>query len=355
MKRFVAPPAIFACLCLSAVLLPAAAPAAVGQVLRTPPLLALGQTLPAARSGRTYLWTLKVEGGKPPYRCVPQNLGIGTLALTTSCKITGRAPVVRSMSVTGPFRFKVQDSSTPKKTSEFPSMNFTVLGPPMAKPTPTPTPTPTPARDFALTVSPTTLNVTAGGPAASTVVTDTRSGFNGSIHHSVTTPPAGVTISWGTFVHGSTTMSVTADSTAKSGTTTLTITATGGSITHTSTVTLVVTGAPVATNFSGTWTGTYTGSLLGQGCKIATAGNITLQLTQTGSSVTGTIVWQEGSLTWDPTTCAVTSRSDAYSNISGTVTGTTLSAGTWNLQLSGNSLSGAYQGSSSSATISVHR
>jgi len=31
----------------------------------TPPLGALGQTLPAARSGKTYLWTLKGDGGKP--------------------------------------------------------------------------------------------------------------------------------------------------------------------------------------------------------------------------------------------------------------------------------------------------
>jgi hypothetical protein len=95
--------------------------------------------LPAAKSGQTYLWALKVDGGVPPYRCIPQKLGIGTLALTTACKITGTAPVVQSMSVTGPFHFKVQDSSSPKKTSEFPSMNFTVLGPP-APATPPPAP-----------------------------------------------------------------------------------------------------------------------------------------------------------------------------------------------------------------------
>ncbi len=98
----------------------------------SPPLGALGQTLPAARSGQSYSWKLKVEGGTPPYRCVEKKLDLGTLTLTTRCEITGIAPVVDSESVTGPFTFTVSDSSSPKKTANFPPMNFTVL------PTPSP-------------------------------------------------------------------------------------------------------------------------------------------------------------------------------------------------------------------------
>ena len=102
-------------------------PISANAATHSPPLAALAQTLPAARSGQTYLWKLKVEGGTPPYHCVPKSLDLGTLALRTTCEITGTAPVVSSESITGPFHFKVQDSSSPKKTAEFPSMNFTVL------------------------------------------------------------------------------------------------------------------------------------------------------------------------------------------------------------------------------------
>lgn len=130
MKAVSARPAIaLAFLCVPAVLFPGTAPATVNAPGKGPGLIALGQTLPAARSGQTYLWTLKVEGGTPPYRCVAQKLGLGTLVLTSACKITGIAPVVEIMSVTGPFRFKVADSSSPKKTAEFPNMNFTVVAP----------------------------------------------------------------------------------------------------------------------------------------------------------------------------------------------------------------------------------
>ena len=94
---------------------------------RVPPLVAEATNLPAARSGQTYLWKLRVEGGTPPYRCVKKKLDLGTLGLTTDCEITGRAPVVDSESVTGPFVFTVRDSSSPKKKANFPQMNFTVL------------------------------------------------------------------------------------------------------------------------------------------------------------------------------------------------------------------------------------
>jgi len=129
-KRYSGPAAIVgAALALSFVLFPAAAPGTVHINLGRTPLTPLTHSLPAARSGQPYLWTLKAEGGTPPYHCLPKSLGVGTIKLLRSCKITGVAPVVASMRVTGPFLFKVQDSSSPKKTSQFLTMNFTVRGP----------------------------------------------------------------------------------------------------------------------------------------------------------------------------------------------------------------------------------
>jgi hypothetical protein len=92
-------------------------------------LNALAPGLPSAKSGETYLWKLRVEGGTPPYKCTPVSLGIGSLHLSTNCTITGTAPVVksRSPSITGPFLFKVTDSSKPPKTAEFPTTNFSTV------------------------------------------------------------------------------------------------------------------------------------------------------------------------------------------------------------------------------------
>lgn len=104
-------------------------PAAAAVTPHSPPLKAPRQTPPAASSGQPYLWKLTVEGGTPPYRCIKKKLELGTLELNAACQITGRAPVVHSKSVTGPFRFVVQDSSRPRKTAVFPSMSFTVLAP----------------------------------------------------------------------------------------------------------------------------------------------------------------------------------------------------------------------------------
>jgi len=108
-KRYSGPAAIVgAALALSFVLFPAAAPGTVHINLGRTPLTPLTHSLPAARSGQPYLWTLKAEGGTPPYHCLPKSLGVGTIKLLRSCKITGVAPVVASMRVTGPFLFKVQ-------------------------------------------------------------------------------------------------------------------------------------------------------------------------------------------------------------------------------------------------------
>lgn len=98
---------------------------AAGRAPAVPPLAPITSSLPAAMSGQAYSATLSAEGGTKPYRCAPESLGVGTIKLLASCVISGTAPTVHSQSVTGPFRFKLSDSSKPPKTIEFPSMNFT--------------------------------------------------------------------------------------------------------------------------------------------------------------------------------------------------------------------------------------
>jgi len=98
------------------------------QVRSTSPLTPVTKSLPAARSDKSYLATLTAERGTRPYRCAPKSLHVGSLALLPNCEITGTALTVKSESITGPFIFKLTDSSNPPKTIEFPSMNFTVVG-----------------------------------------------------------------------------------------------------------------------------------------------------------------------------------------------------------------------------------
>lgn len=115
-------------------------------------IVPLTTSLPAARSGQPYFWALRAEGGIKPYRCTYLNLHIGTLVLNTLCQITGRAPVVRSETITGPFIFKLHDRSKPPKTIEFSPMNFTVV----ARATTPPTTTTTTTTDSTTTTSTTT-------------------------------------------------------------------------------------------------------------------------------------------------------------------------------------------------------
>src|SRR4051812_23080921 len=117
MKRYTGPAAIVvAALALSLVLFPAVAPAAV-HVPFAGSLTPLTFSLPAAKSGERYLWTLRAEGCVGGCVCVPQALHVGSLALTAGCQIIGTAPVVEDRSDTGPFYFKMSDHSIPPKTA----------------------------------------------------------------------------------------------------------------------------------------------------------------------------------------------------------------------------------------------
>lgn len=139
-------------------------------------------SLPAARSGQPYFWALKAEGGVKPYRCTPLNLHLGTLALNVLCQITGRAPVVESESITGPFIFKLHDNSKPPKTIEFSPMNFTTL------PRATPPPSTTTSTTTTSTTSTTTTTIAqpaikgtwTGSTGSQIVIQASGSGFVGS-------------------------------------------------------------------------------------------------------------------------------------------------------------------------------
>jgi hypothetical protein len=108
--------------------------------------------------------------------------------------------------------------------------------------------------DFALSASPTSLSVTQGSSATSTISTSVSNGFNSSVALSISGLPSGVTASFSpTSIaapgSGSSTLTFTASSTATTGTFNTTVTATGGGITHTTVIPVTV-NAATAPNFT---------------------------------------------------------------------------------------------------------
>jgi hypothetical protein len=108
--------------------------------------------------------------------------------------------------------------------------------------------------DFTVSAAPTSLSVSQGSSATTTISTSGSGGFNSAVSLSASGMPAGVTASFspasiaapGT---GNSTLTFTASSTATTGTFNATVTATGGGLTHT--VTIPVTVNAVATpNFT---------------------------------------------------------------------------------------------------------
>jgi hypothetical protein len=108
--------------------------------------------------------------------------------------------------------------------------------------------------DFALSASPTSLSVTQGSSASSTVSTSVSNGFNSSVALSISGLPSGVTASFSPASiaapgSGSSTLTFTASSTATTGTFNTTVNATGGGITHTTVIPVTV-NAATAPNFT---------------------------------------------------------------------------------------------------------
>ena len=101
--------------------------------------------------------------------------------------------------------------------------------------------------DFAVSASPSTQTVSAGGSTTYTVNVGAVNGFTGSVSLSASGLPSGATASFSPSSVsglGSSTLTVTTTSSTPIGSPTLTITGTSGSLVHTATVTLNVTGPP---------------------------------------------------------------------------------------------------------------
>jgi hypothetical protein len=95
--------------------------------------------------------------------------------------------------------------------------------------------------NFSLSASPSSVSVTQGGTATSTITETPSNGFTGSVTLSASGLPSGVTAAFGTNPTTSTSVvTFTASTSATTGTATVTITGTSGTLTHTTTISLTV-------------------------------------------------------------------------------------------------------------------
>ena len=97
--------------------------------------------------------------------------------------------------------------------------------------------------DFTFKASPASLALAWGSSGTSTITTTVSGGFNSAIALSASGMPSGVTVSFSRTIiaapgSGTSTLTITAHSGAKTGSSTITITATGGGVTHTTAVAL---------------------------------------------------------------------------------------------------------------------
>lgn len=113
-------------------------------------------------------------------------------------------------------------------------------------------------------------------------------------------------------------------------------------------------------NFTGKWTGDYTGVLYGnRGCSGYTypiSGGLTITLAQTGASLPVTFSLVGGRVAWDGS-CRVTGYSDDSFTINTTVSGASASGNGASLKMSPDlaSLTGSFQGAGGKLTFTVHR
>lgn len=88
--------------------------------------------LPAAKEGKSYLFSIAgaASGGVKPYRCAPESLNEGSIALHSNCVISGTAPTFgggTTKRIKGPFVFKLTDSENPPKTITLYPLNLTIV------------------------------------------------------------------------------------------------------------------------------------------------------------------------------------------------------------------------------------
>jgi hypothetical protein len=86
---------------------------------KAPQLRAVDFTLPYAIEGQDYTASIDgaAAGGTKPYRCVPKSLGEGSLAIHTSCIISGKAPTFSGATVgkSIPVVTTLTDNSNPQQ------------------------------------------------------------------------------------------------------------------------------------------------------------------------------------------------------------------------------------------------
>jgi len=101
-----------------------------------------------------------------------------------------------------------------------------------------------PPPDFSLSAAPSSLTITQGNNGASTITVNPLNGFNGSVSLSASGLPSGVTAAFNPSSTASTsTLTLTAGSSAATGPATVTVAGTSGSLQHTTTLSLTVNAA----------------------------------------------------------------------------------------------------------------
>jgi hypothetical protein len=121
---------------------------------------------------------------------------------------------------------------------------------------------PAPPSDFAITANPTSLTVTQGGSATSTIGTAVLSGTAETVSFSASGQPSGTTVSFNptsVTAGGSSAMTVAVGASTATGSYTITVTGTSTSATHTVSVSLTVSAAPQGVVNGGFETGNLSG------------------------------------------------------------------------------------------------
>ncbi len=215
----------------------------------------------------------------------------------------------------------------------------------------------TAAPSFLLSASSTTLAMSDGSTAVTTVSTTAENGFTGKVSLAVSGLPAGVTASFGT----TGLLTLTASATAAAGTSTITVTGTSGALVTTLPLTLSVTSAsgftlsaaPASLSLPQGGSGTSTVST-----STGVSGKVTLSLSGLPSGVTAAIS-ASGVITFSAGSSAATGASTiTVTGTSGSITKTTTialtvtAAPTFSIAVSPPSLS-IGQGSSGTSSVSV--
>jgi hypothetical protein len=185
--------------------------------------------------------------------------------------------------------------------------------------------------DFSLSASPSSVSVTQGSSASTTITVNPSGGFTGSVTLSASGLPSGVTASFGTNPTTSTSsVTFTASATAATGTSTVTITGTSGSLTHTTTISLTVNAQVV---------GDFTISATPASATVTAGGGTSYTATVTGTGgFTGSVglsvsgLPSGASASFNPT-----SVSGSGSSTMSVSTSTSTPAGTYTLTITGTS------------------